>query len=594
MKLKTLLVVALTTFAISLYAETAYQKKTYQIYEKYYTLFKDGYSHGLNMTESMMFSMDPEAMTALAAMSALEWFPMNKLNYYIEQMERELAQAESLMTADERKEKAKQDAIKARQKTSVGYLEMAIQAKLKQWAVKGEFEKTADYQKRLQEEGDTQFAAACSDFFPKATFNVKPLKYDADKEKYDFEVKYTLQYTGKSFTHESTVSIPIDVDAARYLSQNTPQIPIVDCVWGEFENNITPQSYKITINGNTYTATTKATDLIIKGAEIVPDIAELKSLSYNYSELRRQHIQNKAQLLAEIEQYNSRMVEQDAITQSKIQSSPYYSRIWPEYKKKDFIHSFEPKQLTNADDITAIEEYYNQIQTSNEQIANNDPLQPIKEYLKQNNQKAFVEAYFEEYPDSAQFLQKEWLEYQCYYEYQDIHSFVIAYLDGKLDSNKRDCREKAWNKYSKYYESKDAFNTDFDKGKQALEEHVRLCDRLDKEVEDIKNYLNMSVANLADNIPIAGLFTSATKKISTMNLQGANGSSNKYIQAIAKLFDELSEYPNYQEKAANIIIEESEKVQKEYDKNGSLFSSKAEFITAYFDSDYKKILKSKK
>ena len=132
MKLKTLLVVALATFAISLYAETAYQKKTYQIYEKYYTLFKDGYSHGLNMTESMMFSMDPEAMTALAAMSALEWFPMNKLNYYIEQMERELAQAESLMTADERKEKAKQDAIKARQKTSVGYLEMAIQAKLKQ------------------------------------------------------------------------------------------------------------------------------------------------------------------------------------------------------------------------------------------------------------------------------------------------------------------------------------------------------------------------------------------------------------------------------------------------------------------------------
>lgn len=121
MKLKTLLLVVLATLALSLSAETAYQKKAYQIYEKYYTLFKDGYSHGLNMTESMMFSMDPEAMTAMAAMSALEWFPMNKLNYFIEQMERELEQAESLMTPEERKKKAEQDAIKARQKTSVGY-----------------------------------------------------------------------------------------------------------------------------------------------------------------------------------------------------------------------------------------------------------------------------------------------------------------------------------------------------------------------------------------------------------------------------------------------------------------------------------------
>lgn len=593
MKLKTLLLVVLATFALSLSAETAYQKKAYKIYEKYYTLFKDGYSHGLNMTESMMFSMDPEAMTAMAAMSALEWFPMNKLNYFIEQMERELEQAESLMTPEERKKKAEQDAIKARQKTSVGYLEMAIQANLMQWATKGEFEKTTDYQKRLQEEGNTHFTTACNEYFPKATFDVKPLKYDADKEKYDFEIKYTLQFTGKSFTHDVTVAIPIDIDAARYLSQNTPKIPIVDCVWGMNENNITPQSYKITINGKTYTATTKASDLIVKGAEIVPDVADLKSLIYNYSAMLRQHIENKAQLLTEIEQYNNRMAERDAITQNIIQSSPYYSRI-PEYKKKDFIKSFEPKYFSAADDITVIEDYYTQIHTNNEGTSNNDPLQPIKEYLKQNDRQKFVEAFFEEHPDSVHFLQQEWLEYQCYYEYQYIYQFVIAYLDDKLNTSNRDCREKAWDKYSKYYDSREEFDVDFYKGKEALNEHKYLCEQLEKKIEDIKRYLYANVENPANKIPIAGAFTPATKSISTMNLQGANESSNKYILAIAQMYNELASYPKYQEKAANLIITESEKVQKEYEKNGSLFSSKVEFVTAYFNSEYKKILKSKK
>lgn len=593
MKLKTLLLVVLTTFALSLSAETAYQKKAYQIYEKYYTLFKDGYSHGLNMTESIMFSMDPEAMTAMAAMSALEWFPMNKLNQYINQMEKELEQAESLMTPEEQKKKAEQDAIKARQKTSVGYLEMAIQANLMQWAVKGEFEKTTDYQKRLQEECNIHFTTACNEYFPKASFDVKPLKYDADKEQYDFDIKYTLQFTGKSFTHDITVAIPIDVDAARYLSQNTPKIPIVDCVWGTYENNITPLSYKITINKKTYTATTKATDLVIKGAEIVPDITELKSLSYNYSAMRRQYIESKSQLLAEIEQYNNRMAEQDAITQNKIQSSPYYNRV-PEYKKKDFIKSFEPKHFTNADDITVIEDYYTQIHANSGETSNSDPLRPIKEYLKQNDRQKFVEAYFEEHPDSVQFLQQEWLDYQCYYEYQYIYQFVIAYLDGKLNPSNRDCREKAWNKYSKYYDSKEEFEIDFYKGQEALNEHKYICEQQEKKVEDIKRYLNADVANPANKIPIAGAFTPATKSISSMNLQGANESNNKYIQAMAQIYNGLAAYPKYQEKAANLIVSESEKAQKEYEKNGSVFSSKAEFVTAYFDSDYKKILKSKK
>ena len=136
----------------------------------------------------------------------------------------------------------------------------------------------------------------------------------------------------------------------------------------------------------------------------------------------------------------------------------------------------------------------------------------------------------------------------------------------------------------------------FDKhlSEEEFQNKMLLYAGLEDKIEEIKRYLNTNIENPADKIPVAGLFTSATKKVSTLNLQGGNESNNKYVQAIARVYNQLSPYPNFQEKAANIIITESEKTQKEYDKNGSLFSSKAEFVTAYFNSEYKKILKSKK
>ena len=607
MKLKTFLVVVLTTLAFSLSAETAYQKKTYQIYEKYFTLFKDGYSHGLTTGEAIVFSMNPEAMTAGAAAEAMSWCPINKLESYIKQMEKELAQAESLMTSEERKKKAEQDALNARLKNSKGCLEMAIQTKLKQWATKGEFEKTEDYKKRLQEEGNAQFRAVCAESFPHATFNVKPLKYDADKELYDFQIKYTLLFTNKSYTHEISAAIPIGVDEARILSQNTPKITIIDCVWGEYEHNITPKSYKILINEHIYNAKTKAIDLVIKGLEIMPDLIALKSVSYNYTIQQteavaqqlivRQELEaRKDTMLQEIEILNQKAKSQEMEINKQITNSPYYN-ILPESQKERFLVSFKTEQFTKMDDAQIIEGYYYHLRSYNDNFfgeRDKDPIKVVKEYLMQKQSDKYVQIYFEEHPDSAQFLRKEWLEYKCNYPYQNLDGFVIAYQQNKLNPSLRNCREKFWEEYGKYYENKDVFNVDFEEGEQALIEYARLCEKMTDKIENIKRYLNASVANPADNIPIAGLFTSNTKKVSSMNFQGANDSKTDKIRIIAKLFDELSESPAYQEKAASVIINESEKTQKEYEKNGKLFTSKAEFLTAYFGSNYKTILKSKK
>jgi hypothetical protein len=46
--------------------------------------------------------------------------------------------------------------------------------------------------------------------------------------------------------------------------------------------------------------------------------------------------------------------------------------------------------------------------------------------------------------------------------------------------------------------------------------------------------------------------------------------------------------------AADFLISGNKKLGKEYEKNGAYFSSKIDFIAAYFSKDYKQILKSKK
>lgn len=575
-------------FVLSLFAESAYQKKTYQIYGKYYTLFKDGYSHDLTMSDDMELSVDPEGMTAIAAMSAIDWFPVNRLNQYIEQMESELKQAESLMTAEERKKKESMD----RRKTSLGYYEGLIYNELMKYG-KGEFEKTDDYKRRWKEKGNSKFISACNYYFPNATFDVVPLKYDADEELYDFQIKYKLSYADKTFTHDIMAAIPIEIEVARSLSQSKPSLSIIDCIWGVLNNKIAPQSCKIIINGKLYDVTTSATDLILKGEEIVPDIDELKSSSYNYSAQLRQRVENKMQLIGEIEQYNIKKEEDDTPVKSTIFSSPYYKKL-PEYKKQEIIAFFNTTYFTYENDISVIEEYYhNRIHTS-DSINSNNLLPTIKQYLKSNDKIKFAEAFFEESPDSMSVIRQEWLEYQCDYVYSDFYNFVVDYCDRKLNSAKRDCREIAWNKYSQYYNNMDEFNLDFNKGNYALKEREILCKRLAKNVEKIKELLNKDVENPVDKIPIAGLFTSETKKVSGMDLQGAFGNDNEYIKRIAKLYKELSVYSVCQEKAADIILLESDKAQKEYVKHGYKFASKAEFITAYFDPEYKKILKSRK
>lgn len=477
--------------------------------------------------------------------------------------------------------------------TAVDLLQSAVKQQLQQWTVKGEFEKTSAYKARIQEKGEREFRKLCEVCFPKPTFAVTPVRYDADEEEYELQMRYTLQYPGKRFADQIKMTVPIDVDAARYLSQHASEIPVADCVWGLYNGVLAPQSFQMTINGVTYKAVSPATDLELTAASMVPDVADMQDVRYNMSESRRNHIERKGVLIEKVEALNDSIRRRETEKVQALKASPYFKQL-PEHKKRDFTPVYEPKHFELTDDVADILRTYHMLRADDGGTSVEALIAPVKTYLRKTDIEKYTEAFLEAEPDSAVLIRTEWDEYSCHAEYAKIHQFVLAYQNGKLDKNKRDCREHLWTEYKRYYESKEAFNFDFNKGKGVVEERKRVFELFEVEKLKMQKYLNTDVANLADNIPIVGAFTEATKKVSTLNFQGADNSHNAYVQKIAAIFHEFDAYPEFQEQAAQVILEACDKVNKEYEKNAQVFESKADFIQAFFSEEYKKILKAKK
>ena len=580
MKYRTLLLVILTSFTIQVAAESAYQKKVYSICERYYTYFIDGYSHSLPLADAVLFSVDPESMTAIAAMNALSWLSPQKVDKLIDQLSAELKQAEKLMTPEERAEKARKDALAKKKETSLGCLQLLIQDSLNVFATKGEFEKTTDYQTRIQQQAKQKFEYYCTYLFPKASFNLQPIKYNADKELYDFELEYTLSFQNKRHNNTLLVSVPIDVEAAQYLNQHRATIPVFDVVWGLNGNTLTPQSYKFTLNDNTYTANTKVSDLILKTSDLDIDIPQLKNASFNCTAQQKTLNKNKQAYLAKINEWQQ-------VWRNNITTSPYYERLHYDYReqfiKSDILKPFQPTD--EAADIYVFYQTY--VYDTAAEATNSNLLQQVKEKLRETSNTAYIDAYLSENPELNDSLQVEYIEYRCHYS--SFQNFTRAFFDNRVEESKRNCRENAYAQYGQYYDSREDFDIDYNKGDNVLKEKASLYAWLEQNVIEIEQLFLGKVAIYRGN------YVPTSESVSSLYLQGADNNNNySTIRRLSVLYKELKDYPPLQQRAADFIISHNKKMQKEYDKNGALFESKIDFVNAYFSPEYKKILKLKK
>jgi len=156
------------------------------------------------------------------------------------------------------------------------------------------------------------------------------------------------------------------------------------------------------------------------------------------------------------------------------------------------------------------------------------------------------------------------------------------------------CRENEYRKNGKLFESKNEFDSFYDKGDDIY--------FAEYEKRTVLNYLNINNQYLesmdfqkekkesAGSIIGRGLLEIATNSnISAKDYTTENEIRKNILSIITNCQNKI-----YYNQVIDIVIETNKKLNKEWGKNGQNFENKAEFYNAYLSEDYKKILKEKK
>lgn len=311
----------------------------------------------------------------------------------------------------------------------------------------------------------------------------------------------------------------------------------------------------------------------------------------------------------------------------RFKKSQYYLNLTTD-QQIDILFPYRTDFPSLIDDAIAFEPYGDVL--SGESVYNK-----LIEVVRKVNPDSYVLGYISEHPSLRDSLKIEYLNYQCRYSYTD---FILEYIAGTLDKSKGSCRDEAWHKYCNYYNSRDAFEKDYSNGvdienrfiawtkygscyKSRRDFEADFAKGVDmegrftawsiyrvyyKSIDDfIEDYtLGVNMESLCNDIRNIQKELNSTYKMPNgveeipVNSLKLNKSDNPYapepVKNIVRNYYKLQYYPSFQEKAAEIIIKKNYYVKKEYDKTGKYFSSKRQFVTAYFSTNYKNLLREAK
>jgi hypothetical protein len=215
-----LLAIAFLSMNVSAIAQndteyTAYQKRVHELAEKYYCIVHYNTNNPLNITLEERMAMEIliadvydsekyEKMMGWLLISATGTMTLDAINTLNKQMIADLESAKKLMTdseiqkekefaqkkAEQAKIKAERDRAEAeRQKrleTDRGRIENLVEETFNKWCVKGEYEKTTDYDNRLKTYSIAKFDSICykvaSIMVKNKEYKIIHGNYDADNE----------------------------------------------------------------------------------------------------------------------------------------------------------------------------------------------------------------------------------------------------------------------------------------------------------------------------------------------------------------------------------------------------------------------------
>lgn len=364
----------------------------------------------------------------------------------------------------------------------------------------------------------------------------------------------------------------------------------------------------------------------------VPSHTDYHYDAFIYSEKLEIYDKPSVSLSRELDAANEHISESIQQLNDAIRSSPY-TQYLTESERTRYKQTYSPAQIPDAYDYDQAKAFCDSLQRVADSISHKVPvtsIASIKDYLRTTRPNDFVAAYLQENPKDKAYLEREHKDYRCHYA--SFTDFVIQYEQGRLQPSERNCRELKWQEYGQYYSSRDAFNADYDKGDKSLETHKRReikwaeynpyyssrdafnadCDKGDKHLEAHKKR-EIKWAECADYYASRNLFDKdydrgetvvdahrATiddawsslqklpeKTLVKKSLKGARDSKKVELFYLVSLYHRLDPSPVFQLRAADFLISHNKKMGKEYKKKGSSFSSKIEFVNAYFADYYK-------
>lgn len=542
---------------LSVYSQTAYQNKCSQIFMKYWKIF----TLGKQMTQGDRWAMEYIGTYE----KAKDYLKVASLNYLVEtgrdpdvllkQMEKEYEAAKSLMTKQEKTEYR----IDEERKTNFGRVKWDAVLVFLKWADKGEYEKTEDYIKRLTNESHPVYDSIMYHhiklFMKDNPWTFQYESYNADKEK--LYVKFYDKIGENSWGHY--IDCP-PAEAEKIKRACEPQeYPIYDEGDFKLQMDCDLEFYydlsNVLTDGKDFIADKFYIDSYFGNFVLSNKVDGIFEIQIKYDELRLQdlnivaldkymkgHIFNYKQYVANNRERELLARKEQAIRDSIAKREKFLKDSLDYIKYSKMIDSV----YNECNHDLEVDEY----NVKNYRITSKATISP-------SNPKASYDEVLDKIRDERH--QKK----------MEIKSF----------------HDKCWNEYGNgnYFQTLNDFDKYFCKGLDTLDAEIDLriitkfIDKNSYKVDQIdfrKPKTNSFIAEYLD----------AQKDYSDINTM-----RETIMDAISKCKGKY-----IYELAIDYLIFKNGPMRADYYKNGSKFSSKAEFYEAYTSGYYKQHLKLKK
>ncbi len=545
---KVLVIILLFMVSNIVLAQTAYEQKCFDIFNKYAkTLYGSNLSNSdYTLTYNTYVSKIESGLSPQQA--AEESFTLAALVYnsrtgknaelIFKQMATEYKAAEKLMTADEKL----YFKILEESRVPYGKVKWAIVKEFNIWMNKGEYENTNEWETRLKEQSRSKF----DDIAFKAINNVmysnywllKFGRYDADNKDlevifYDKDESCTISHfvkaspetarllKTKSDIQNGDINVYSDGFTAEdnivFFEYDTDELCVID------KKVFVPRYFHFT-SGND--------DLVI-------DLTNIDGINYVKYPVDEVPISN---------QY----------IKGYVFDASEYAKFYQELKAKR-------RAAQEAADLATIEKYNKDIDDAfaeaNRKLAANK--YNIYGISMENGWSKLTKNDEKEYKTRLSKIQ------EAYQQYEDEIKIKYNY---------------AYSDFRKYYKSNEEFDKFYCQGLNVFntESEFRTV-----QVELEKNKSSIAAVN----------FQKEMNNNSLMNVISEQPTDytkvNDYRKRLLAWVNDMKNKPYY-EQVVDFMINNNVQMQKEYLKNGSKFSSKTEFYEAFTSGDYKNVLKTKK